>query len=773
MLKYKGYSLINIIGLSIGLTICFLLSLWINDELSYDQFHENSNRIYRMQWEAKYGDNSWKMPLVPMPLAGMMEREFPEVEKATQVFKGRFTVQKGEEHIRENKVLYIDEKFFEVFTVQTIAGKTQQAISNPDAILLTEESAARYFGERNNYQDVIGKTIKRNDGVLMQVAGVVKSFPVQSHLTFDFLASLKNLKHLENRKTHWGSATLFTYFLLSDSGDPVALADKVEDYNIKNIQDEEFLESGNYSRFPFEIITDIHLQPKLSYLWIFGIIAAIILLLACINFINLTTARAMTRAKEVGIRKVLGSKRGQLVKQFFSESTLYVISAVGLACFLAEFTLPFFNELTDKQLDIQWFSSSFVWGLLFLLLITTAVLTGAFPAFVLSSFSPAKVIKGQLTKSGRKDRFRQGLVIFQFCISSILIISSLVVKDQLHFLLNKDIGFDKEQVVIIKRARALGNNYTPFLEKLKSNAIVEKVSIAQFLPGDGFDSTIFVPEQPSNYKETSLTYSHVDEHFVDALKLEMSAGRNFDLSFSTDSTSYLLNEKAVEKLGWENAIGKKISYGGFIEGPVVGVVKDYNFSSLHEEISPIVLCMTSSRLSNIIIRLQPGNLQEQVQLVQSEWKAMAPTAPFEFAFLDEEIEQLYKSEERMSATFAVFVLLTIFIGSLGLFGLAAFMAEQRTKEIGIRKVLGASVAGIVGLLSKDFLKLVFIALIIASPLAYYLMEKWLQDFAYRIDVHWSVFVLTALIIIAVAFLTVSFQSVKAALANPVESLKTE
>ena len=604
LFKNKSYAAINIVGLTIGLAVCFLLFLWVKDELSYDQFHKNADRIYRSQWEAKYGDNTWKIPQVPMPLAPTLESEFPEVELATQIYEGAFTLKKDEENVREKQVLFVDKKFFDVFTIETLAGDPEQAAEHPNTVVLTEEAVERYFGAVPNIESIVGQTIQYSDGESLQIAGVVKSFPKQSHLKFDFLASLENLKFLERRKNQWGSATLLTYFLLDKNGDPKQLADKIQKYVDENLMDAESVASGNYSKFPFEIIRDIHLKPNLSYIWIFGIIAALIMILACVNFINLATARSIQRGREVGVRKVLGSKRSQLVAQFFSESTLYVLIAVVLAVFLAELMLPYFNAFVEKDLVINLLGSPYILLGLGAIVVLVALLTGVIPAIVLSSFKPANVIKGQLAQGKSKSYLRQGLVVFQFCISSALIIGTLMVKDQLHFLQNQDMGFDKEQVMIIKRAQSLRNNYQPFIENLKTIPEVERVSTSQYLPGDGFDSTIFEPEQPSNYERTSLSYTHVDEHFVDALKLDIIEGRNFNLELTTDSTAYLLNETAAERLGWEEPVGKKLSYGGYAEGEVIGIVKDFNFSSLHEEIEPLVMRMTQFNLSNIFLRLK-------------------------------------------------------------------------------------------------------------------------------------------------------------------------
>ena len=771
MARYKGYTFLNVAGLTVGLAVCFLLFLWVKDELSYDRFHKNADRTYQSQWKARFGDNEWEIPQVPVPLAGMMKSEFPEVEWATKAYEGGFTLKKGEEYVREQNVLFVDEDFFKVFSVEAVAGNASSALEEPSTLLVTEGAAQRYFGDDPN---VVGRSVQQNDGKEWRIGGIVKKWPEQSHLQFDFLAPLSTLKHIEQRKDEWGSASCLTYFTVKKGSDVAALNSKLEAWVEKNQMQDEFWKQGNnFTSFPFRPIADIHLKPNLSYIWVFGIIAIFILVVAGINFINLATARSLTRAREVGVRKVMGSARGQLVRQFFSEAFVYVAVSVVLAVLLAELTLPFFNQLAGKHLSINFLHTPFVWLLLGGLLLVTTLLTGAFPAMVLSAFDPAKVLKGDMALSGGKSRLRQGLVVLQFCISTALIIGTLVVKNQMDFLQSYNLGFDKEQVLVIRRATALGNNYDPFIEQLKTMPAVERVSVSQYLPGDGFDSTIFLPEQPSNYKETSLSYTHIDPNFVDALKLKIVAGRNIDLSHTTDSTAVLINQTAAKRLGWDNPIGKKLSWGGSPGGEVVGMVEDFNFFSLHEEIEPLVMRMWQWRVSNIVVRLQPGKIGEQLSGIQSAWKDLAPQAPMEYSFLDQDFQKQYEKEQRMSQVFLLFSGLSIFIACLGLFGLAAFMAAQRTKEIGIRKVLGATTAGLVGLLSMDFLKLVLFSLVIASPLAYFFMDKWLQDFAYRIDIQWTVFAVAGIVAVGVAFLTVGFQSAKAALANPIASLRSE
>ncbi|MDX1939042.1 MAG: ABC transporter permease [Saprospiraceae bacterium] len=779
MAKHRGYTVINIAGLAIGVTVCFLLSLWVKDELSYDRFHSNAEHIYRALWKARFGDNEWNIPLVPVPIAPTLEKEFPEVETTTQFIYGGSTFKKGTEFVREQNIAFADNRFFDVFTVQFISGDPKTALEEPDAIVLTQESAEKYFPDQN----AIGKTIERNDGVLFKVTGIVKDFPAQSHFHFGFLLPLKTLSIVEQRKDQWGSATVYTYLKLRPGSDANALNEKFQAYVDKNIVDEAFRTGSNYTSFPLQSLLDIHLKSNLeteletngnlSYIYLFGIIGFIILLLACINFVNLATARSMTRAREVGVRKVLGSQRSQLIRQFFAESFLYVAIAVIITGLLANLLLPAFNDFTGKTLTIDFLNSPFVLALLagFALLVT--LLAGSFPAFFLSSFAPLSVLKGSVVKIGGKEFLRKGLVVTQFCISTALIVGTLVVWKQLDFLQNERLGFNKEQVLVIDRASALGQNYNAFLDKLRGLPQVVKASATQFLPGREFSSSVFVPEQPSNYKETSLTFNFADEQFVEALKLEMVEGRNFSRDLASDSSAFLINETAAKALGWDKPIGRQLNYSNFIQGPVIGVVKDFHFESLHHEMKPLIILHSRWNNPLIAVRLQAGNMNNAIANIQNAWKEFAPTSVFEYTFLDEDYQQLYEKEQRMGQVFIAFSILAIFIACLGLFGLSAYIAEQRTKEIGIRKVLGASVAHIAAMLSKDFVKLVIIAAVIAFPLAWWGMSKWLEDFAYRTSIEWWMFVVAGIGALMIAILTVSFQAIRAAVSNPVESLKSE
>ncbi len=781
IVRHKMHTLLNLSGLAVGLAVCLLLFVWVRDELAYDRFHTKADRIQRALWKARFGDNEWAIPLCPVPLAPALEREFGEVEKATQLVPGGFTLKFGNEYVREQNALWVDEDFFDIFSVEVLAGDPKTAIADPNGVAMTESAARRYFGEQN----AVGQTLTTNDGKSLLVGAVLRDYPAQSHLRFDFLRPVKTRSFLEERKDHWGSATCYTYFLLKPGMDAAVLQQKLQTYVDKNVVDDDFRKGQNYTSFPFQALTDIHLYSNLeteispngsiAYVWIFGILGCFILLLACINFINLATAKAATRAREVGVRKVLGSQRSALVEQFFAEAFLHVALAVGAALILANLALPMFNEFAGKKLTFNFLESPFLPALVLGLVAVTTLLAGAFPAFALSAFQPVKVLKGQATTvdGGRRDWLRRGLVVAQFSISTALLIGTLVVYHQLEFLQKTRLGFDKEHVLVVSRAGGLGKNVDVFLQKLRSSAAVEQVSAASTLPGKEFDSTIFLPEQPSNYQETSLTYAWVDANFASTLGLRLIAGRDFQPGSATDSAGCLINEAAAKRLGWSDPVGKELTMGGHQPGKVLGVLADFHFQSLHHAVEPIVLKLSPWPQGSVAVRLRSGQVAEGVSAVQSAWKELAPTAPLAYTFLDDDFQKLYSAEARMARVFGLFAVLAVFIACLGLFGLASFMAIQRTKEIGIRKVLGASVAGITGLLVKGFLKLVFVAIFIASPLAWYLMQKWLSDFAYRIDIQWWMFAAAGAVAVAIAFLTVSFQSVKAALANPVKSLRSE
>lgn len=779
MLKHKGHAFINVVGLSEGIAVCFLIFLWVQDELGYDRFHAKADRIYRALWEARFGDNEWKIPLVAVPLAETLEKEFPEVERTVRLYPGGMTLRHGEDYVREQNFIFTEESFFEVFTVEFIAGDPKTALRDPESIVLTEETAQRYFPNQNP----LGQTIEQNDGRLYRVTGVVKSFPAQSHFHFGFLASIKTLQHFTGRQQQWGSASVYTYLVLRPGESAAALQAKLQAYVDKNVAGETFNQPGNFTRYPLQPLRDIHLRSHLkyelepngnqAYVYLFSVIACFILLLACINFVNLATARSMQRGREVGIRKVLGSQRAQLVRQFLAEAFVYVGLAVLTAIVLAELALPAFNHFAGKQLAIDFFESPFALITLAGLALLVTILAGAYPAFFLSSFWPVQALKGRIAAHSGRERLRQGLVVVQFCISIGLIAGTLVVRNQLQFMQSQRLGFDKEHVLIVHRAGALGKQHVAFRNRLHAHPMIAGAAAAQNLPGQDFDSTVFTPEQPANYQNTSLTYVWVDEQYAEVLKLKIVAGRNFSKEFATDSSAFLINETAAAALGWEEPLGKRLSMGDFYKGSVIGVVEDFHFESFHHEVKPILFMFNRWAPSYLAVRLRPGNVAAGIAEIQKLWKEFVPNSPLQYSFLDQDYQKLYDGEQRVAQIFLAFSVLAIVIACLGLFGLASFMAEQRTKEIGVRKVLGATVSGIVGLLSKDFVKLVLVAFAVATPLAYFAMQRWLQDFAYRVDIGWWIFALAGGIALVIALLTVSFQAIKAAVANPVEALRYE
>lgn len=780
IVKDRQTAFLHFAGLSLGLCVCLLIALWMRDELLYDRFHSKAHRIYRALWEARFGDNEWKIAQCPMPLAPLLASEFPEVENATQCVPGGMTFKKGPDFVREPNGLHVDEAFSKVFDLHFTEGDAATALQSPDEIVMTQTMARRFFGTGA----ALGQTLVRNDGQAFRVSGVVRDWPKQSHLRFDYLSPIKGNPRLEARREQWTSATALTYFTLKQGADPAVLQDKMKAYGTKHLRNGDFAQGDNYTRFPFQKLTDIYLHSaafesaergSIRYVWIFGMVAAAILALACINFINLATARALSRTREVGVRKTLGSTRRQLVGQFLLESAVMVcLSVVGAIAWVL-IAMPAFRKLTNKSLALDTLLAPDVLFFAGMLLLTTTLVAGAVPALFFSKFAPVKALKGRLTSEGHaRDRLRQGLVVAQFSISTMLMIGTLVARQQLHFFQHQSLGFQKEQVLVLKRAHSLEGKYGVFFNRIRAIKGVESAAAGQFMPGGNFDSTIFTPEQPSNYKETSLTYTFVDADFVKTLGLHLRSGHDFRPGFASDSAGCLINETCARRLGWADPIGKTLTMGGFPEGKVLGVVADFNFQSLHHAVDPLVIRLSNFPTSFAAIRLRPdGPMNDRVADIQSIWKELAPTVPFEYSFLDDDFQKQYDTETRLSQVFGVFSALGMLIACLGLFGLTTFVVARRTKEIGVRKVLGATATGIAGLLIADFLKLVALAIVLASPVAWYLTNRWLADFAYRIELQWWMFAGAGATALAIAFLTVGFQGLTAALADPVKSLRSE
>ncbi|MDE2890864.1 MAG: ABC transporter permease [Gemmatimonadota bacterium] len=778
LLRHPLYAAINVFGLAVGLACCLLVLMLVLDEVSYDRFHEKADRIYRVLWDGQFGDNAWTTPLSPVPVAETLS-SLHEVEGAVRMRRERRTLRIGETRANETGFYYVEAGFFDVFTVRFVAGDSVTALRDPDSVVITERTARRYF----RGQDPLGLPLNLTDGTTLRVTGVVEGFPQQSHFQFDFLAPLWTLPIVERRKTQWGSATVYTYIVLREQTNASEVEAKLREYVNRQGLAASFARSGGYSRFRLQPMTHIHLRSQHDYeleqngaivhVFVFSLIAVLVLFLACVNFVNLHTALSTSRTREIGIRKVLGSRRGRLVRQFLIESSMHFVLALVLAIGLCELAMSHLVSLTGKQLAMSGLSSPTVVLALSGIFVVVAALAGMYPALVLSSFRPADVFTGRISAGLGGERLRNGLVVAQFCVSIGMLIGVFVIRDQLLFVQHKRLGFDRENVLVVHGAGDLGRQSQVFRERLTSLAPVVAASVAQSVPGKEFGSVLFRLEQPANYEQTSLAFATVDENYAEVLGLEVTQGRNFaPEEFPSDSTAFLINRSAASILGWEEPVGKRMVLAGR-EGQVIGVVKDFHYQSLRHRIEPLVLPFLRWGRSYVVVRLHPGNVADAVASARGLWEEFAPDQPFEYSFLDSDYLQLYENEQRMIRVVQVFSGLAIFIACLGLLGLASFAAAKRKTEIGIRKVLGATVANIVFLLTRDFARHVLIAFVFASPITYYVLFRWQQDFAYRSDIEWWMFAASGGLAMGIALLTVTGQAVRAATANPVEALRSE
>ncbi|HSZ86278.1 MAG TPA: ABC transporter permease [Puia sp.] len=797
LLRNKTFSIINIVGLAMGLSCFLLISLYVLDELSYDKFNPNADRIYRINSDVRFGGTELNSALSSDVHGQMMKKDYPQVEQYTRIYNssGSKLIKKGNSYINEQKTAHVDSTFFEVFPFPVIAGDTRTALDQPNTVVLTESAAKKYFGTT----DVIGKTIETNDkgSTLYKVTAVIKDMPHNGHFNFDFLFSMKNVDY------QWGQFTSFnfhTYLLLAKGTDYKVFEKNFDTYTDKYILPfvqqfvkiksmDEFRQAGNKLVFSLTPLTKIHLYSNLTYelepngniqfVLIFSIVALFILAIACINFMNLTTARSANRAREVGIRKVLGTERKELIIQFLSESTLMVFLSLVIGIFIAWMVLPLFNNVAIKSMHIGSLFSPLILPLLIALPFVVGLLAGSYPAFFLSAFKPIEVLKGKLKLGGKSSSLRSVLVVFQFATSILLIIGTIVIYKQLNYIQTKDIGFKKDQVLIIDGAYSLKNNADAFKNDVLQMNGVSSASFSAYLPVDNSsrsDYTFFRDATMNLKNGLDLQVWTIDYDYVKTLGMQIIKGRSFSKDFGSDSSGVVINETTAKLLGYEDPVGQKIYGFGNNNKPksynIIGVVKNFNYESLRQDIGP--LCFLLGQNNGLaMFKISTGNINNLISQVENKWKTMAPGMPFSYRFLDESFNDMYRSEQRVGKIVLTFSVLAILIACLGLFGLATFIAEQRTKEIGIRKVLGASVSGIVQLLSKDFVKLVFISFVIAAPLGWYFMHKWLQDFVYRINISWWIFLLAAGLAIFIALATVSFQAIKTALMNPVKSLRAE
>ncbi|GAB2790216.1 ABC transporter permease [Rhabdobacter roseus] len=799
LLKNKMNTAINIIGLSIGMACCILIVMYVVDERSYDRYWPNGERIYRVALERKYPDRVAKYAIIPDSYASVLKRDIPGVEEVVRLFtltRNAPAVFKYQGRVfEESNVLAADSTFFEVFQTALIRGNPDQVLNRPNTVVLTQQTARRLFGKANP----VGKVIELVQGPKLEVTGVCADLPPNIHFTFDFLLSTvaqPNAAQPEN----FISFSATTYLRLKPEVQPKTVQAQfptlVEKYAAGQVQRnfgvsyKEYLKAGSGYFYFLQPLRGIHLNSHLedelgsngsqTLVTIFSLIAMFVLLIAAINFMNLATARSAERAREVGIRKSLGSTKSQLAMQFLTESVLLSLFSFGIAVLLVAGLLPYFNDLAGKELSLSFLAG---WRLPAFLLLAGGIglLAGSYPAGVLAAFEPIKVLKGKFSATRQGYLLRNGLVVFQFAISVALIVCTLVVFRQMHYIQTKELGFNKEAVITIQGAGFLNKNTRAFKEEASQLAGVKQVGGTSSTPdAQNFFGITF--RRPAETETVTGRAMVIDDEYLASMGMTMLTGRSFSRDFN-DSLSVILNEEAVRELGLTDPIGKQVkspdTFGAAqaeLTYTVVGVVKNFHFASLHQRITPLFILhdkVFNGFNNQIVMRFSAPNPQAAITQTEALWKRYLPDQPFHYSFLDTDWNRLYQSEQVSERIFSLFSLLAIFIACMGLLGLVIYVIQQRVKEIGIRKVLGASVTSIVALLSKDFLKLVLIAILIATPVAWYAMSRWLADFAYKIELEWWIFALAGALAVGIALLTVSFQAIKAALMNPLESLRSE
>jgi len=784
--KNTGFTIINIVGLSVGIAACLLIVFYIINELSYDKYNANADRIYRVTENVRLNGNEASYAGTEKPLKDALTT-LPEIEKTTRLIPKtslfitpeKFFVKKENTSIEEKNVAFAESDLFSVFTLPMIAGNPANSLTNPYSAVITESTARKYFNQVN----VVGKTITINDSNVYNITGVIKDIPVQSHFNYDFLLSYSSVP--ESKSNSWGYSGIHNYILVKAGADIHALEQKIRDIEIKNYGT-TLITGGNYLNILLTPLLKIHLYStslneldksgNIQYVYIFSIIALFILIIACVNFINLSTARSANRAKEVGVRKVLGSTRRVLIGQFLTESVLVTFVSAIIAVVLVELMLPFFNQIANTHLRIIATSLSWFIPALLAIVLIIGLIAGAYPALYLSAFKPILVLKGKLAAGFKKSFLRGFLVVFQFSISIFLIISTLVIYNQLSYIRNKNLGFDRTQMLVIRNTNLLGDQAKIFKQDLSQIPGVESITMSTFLPtGKERNLTGLFPQLPIDIKQDVLSeFWPVDEHYLKTLNIKLIAGRNFSEQMASDSSAIIVNEAFVKKFGFKDALNKTVyraSYG-IQSYHIIGVVQNFNFNSLRDNIKPLALVYGVDN-GAVTAKIKTTNLPALMQQIQRKWKSLSPNQQFTYSFMNDDFDATYRSEQHVQQIFFSFSALAILIACLGLFGLAAYAAEQRNKEIAIRKVLGASAVNIINILSADFMKLVAISIVIASPVGWYIMNKWLEDFAYRTHISWLIFFIAGSIAVVIALITISFQSIKAAVANPVKSLRTE
>ncbi len=791
ILKNKGIFSINIVGLALGIASCLIITLFVVDEVSYDKFNEKADEIVRVGFRVQMNNEDSKEAVVMAPAARTLKQDYPEVLDATRIARiGTPKVTYENTAFRDGKSAYVDPNFFDVFTLPIIKGNAVSPLQEPNTVVITEKESKKYFGNA----DPIGKILYlEGQERPFKITAVIEEVPRNSHFHFDLFASMEGYKLAES--TSWVNSDFHTYLVLKKGYDyknlEAKLPQTLKKYMGPQMQEalgvtfSEFTKENELG-FILQPLTDIHLNSDFSpastleqggdikYVYIFSAIALFMLLIACINFMNLSTAAASKRAKEVGIRKVLGSDKKQLVKQFLIESVIATTVAIVLATILLLVSLPFFNTLSGKDLQVDYLLQPYLLVSLLGLTLLISLLAGGYPAFFLSSFKPIRALKNKFSVSGKTKGIRSGLVVFQFVISAGLILATLIVNQQMSYIQSKDLGYDKDQMLVLRESYLLGNDENAFKDQILNDSRVANVTHSAFVPAGNSDTNMSGIFMGKNFLRRMFVYN-IDEQYIPTMGMELVKGRNFSKEFGTDSTNAIINESAAQVLGFGNEpLGKTFTRDtndGGKKLTVIGVIEDFHFKSLHQAIEPLI--MLNQPYGGLIVRAKVSEMSGLIADINSLWNNFNTKETFGYTLLDDAYNQTYVTEQKMGTVLNIFALLTILVACLGLFGLVTFTAEQRFKEIGIRKVLGSSVPQIMAMLSKDFLKLVCFAFFIAFPLGYYLMDKWLQSFAYRMEMQWWLFAMAALVTILIAFGTIGWKSFRAATMNPVKALRAE
>lgn len=788
LLKYKGYSAINVLGLAVGMTSCILIMLYVQDELSYDHHHEKKDRIYRLVKSDTADGKTIESAFTPPSWAPVMAMEYPEIEHFTRLKppNTRWLVRYGDKRSYEKHFVVADSSVFDIFTIPLVQGNAKTALAEPHAVVVSESMVKKYFGDENP----IGKVIAADDKFMFTVTGIMRDLPKNSHFRADFLASFATTAaagiYFEPTTIQNLNSTMYIYFLLKDGYTADDLESKLPQF-IEKYFGERLNSVGVEIRPYLQSLTDIHLHSNLQnemeansdirYVYIFSSVAAFILLLACFNFMNLSTARAVRRAQEVGIRKVLGAHRTQLIRQYTGESVFYAIVALAMALALVHLFLPQFNQLSGKVLEMN-YQSGWLLPALGAIALFTGLAAGGYPAFVLASFKPVAVVGGASNAGVAQSMLRKVLITFQFVVSIVMISGTAVVFDQVEYIQNKKLGFDEEHLVVIRlpdQAAVLG--YPAYKRRVMQFPEIVNVSSADSVPGTATPLILIQPEGFSDDQAPLVTTIWADFDYLETMDIEIKAGRSFSREFVSDSDAAVINETAARTFGWEDPVGKTFRYPGapdsYPSRKVIGVMGDFHQLPLHRRIEPMMV-MYWDEGNFMVARLQGQNLSRGIEVLQAQWRETYPTHPdMDYYFLDEDLERQYAAEQRLGSVFVAGAALSILLACLGLLGLASYMAEQRTREIGVRKVLGATISNVILLLSKEFTRLFALAFVIGTSAGYFVMQAWLENFPYRIELSMWVFMFAGLAALVITWLTVGYHALKAATANPVDALRAE